>query len=788
MTRSEPAPRLLRAQGEGDSDRAAHSCGEGEVFYLEQTTWKEEHPRLFFDRQWVQQFRAQLHQNESLHSRWEKWMAQADQLLAANFFDETYADGEDSQHGRYGEPSGQVSQMGIVLGMAYQVTGEAKYAQKLRDALLHYGAYRKWYGKGLLRNDPPWQSELNTSRFCYGFATGYDCIHDTLSEAERATIRDAVVRLGILPTLEDWILPETRIHALDSMGHNWWAVMVGLAGVAALAIVGEEPQAEGWVAQIVAAIPYYFAYKGSVLGNKSPNYDDKGAMYESVGYANYGLYEYLTFRLAYQHMSGVTTTDDIPMLTRAGEHFLHTFYPASGGSMTVNFGDGNLHGNAAPAVRLLLANRFEGPRLRWYLSQWNLEYTAYDFICHDRIHGGAVHPPDGQRTSEIYEEIGWAAMRAGWESDATLLAVKSGFTWNHAHADAGSFILFHQGRVLIGDSGNCSYGRPEYNSYYRDSLAHNVVLYNGQGEDPEAINRGGKEPGQVCHLIDHPGLRYVYADAAGPTARFFSRNFRHFLWVEGVILVLDDLRTHEPGTLQWLLHYEGTAARLPSGDIRLMNGPAEATVRSLFPTSLRVTEEMGLADHDPDRKLPYYSLATPAAVKEAKFLTAIIPMDGGEPPQVTPLEGTDMIGARIVRGSRQTDVLVNLRADGRIMHRNSINTMSGWTTDAYLLALTRPVHAPDGSLERCFFSFGSFLRRGDATLYSSLSKSTTAFSMEGMDLVVSMKGQPRLTAEILPPDAPARVLVNGTAAEPERVGGRIRFGCQPGQPVSRRPG
>ncbi|MGH7958281.1 MAG: heparinase II/III domain-containing protein, partial [Opitutaceae bacterium] len=79
--------------------------------------------------------------------------------------------------------------------------------------------------------------------------------------------------------------------------------------------------------------------------------------------------------------------------------------------------------------------------------------------------------------SIIYPDIGWAVLRDSWDRDATLLAVKSGDTWNHAHADAGSFILFHAGRPLLIDAGSCSYGRPEYRGYYARSAAHNVVLY-----------------------------------------------------------------------------------------------------------------------------------------------------------------------------------------------------------------------------------------------------------------------------------------------------------------------
>ena len=85
-----------------------------------------------------------------------------------------------------------------------------------------------------------------------------------------------------------------------------------------------------------------------------------------------------------------------------------------------------------------------------------------------------------------YPDMGWAMLRSSWENDATLLAVKSGYTWNHAHADAGSFILFKHGVPLITDAGHCAYHRPEYTSYYyRQSKAHNVILFNGAGQPEE---------------------------------------------------------------------------------------------------------------------------------------------------------------------------------------------------------------------------------------------------------------------------------------------------------------
>src|SRR5690606_32846909 len=106
-----------------------------------------------------------------------------------------------------------------------------------------------------------WNSELNTAQFCFGFAVGYDALGSFLSPHDRAAIAAAVSRLGILPILKDWLLPDERVHALDSMGHNWWSVCVAQAGLAALAVMDQEPQAKSWAEEAARGLEQWFAYK-----------------------------------------------------------------------------------------------------------------------------------------------------------------------------------------------------------------------------------------------------------------------------------------------------------------------------------------------------------------------------------------------------------------------------------------------------------------------------------------------------------------------------------------------
>lgn len=724
------------------------------------------YPRLYYSRQTVDSLRARIGRDAGFRGDWEAILERAKRLLSAELVPESVARRGGGQHANYGQPGNQISEMGMVLGLAWQVTGEKVYAEKLRQAMLHYAGFGRWSGQGLDARVPPWRSELNTARFCYGFAAGYDALHEFLSPSDRAAIRDAIVQLGILPTLDDWVLPARRIHALDSMGHNWWSVCVSMAGVAALSILGDEPRAADWVDRVSRGLALWFSYGGEVSRNKPANFDSGGAFYEGPGYANYGLSEYLKYRLAYTNVFPGRPQPRFAALGGATDFFLHTLYPTSGSFYTLNIGDSSLRLRASSTVRLLVENGFAHPLAGWYLRKIGPDGVrgADPLQLVARMPLPPAEPPDRYPTSIIYRDIGWAMMRDSWKDDATLLAVKSGFTWNHAHADAGSFVLFHQGVPLIVDSGACGYDNPAYGGYYVQSRAHNVILFNGQGQPREDIRRGVKTPGRVHDLLDGLDLKYVYADATGPMAPCFTRNYRHWLWTGGAILIFDDIRVLQDGRIDWLLHHDGLATR--DGDtVQLASGPASATVRFLHPRGVAVREEEGMPDHEPDRKIPYLVFSAPTEARERKFVVAVVPGGQAIPPVIEPLAGNNVLGVRMRHAGQVTDVYFNLQADGRRMHENSNNVIDGWETDAYLLALTRSesAAATPETVARFFVSSASYLRKGGRVMLDSLSK-VTAVWRPAARAEIFLEGQDAAEVSLGAARKPERLTVNGRAA------------------------
>jgi oligo-alginate lyase len=143
--------------------------------------------------------------------------------------------------------------------------------------------------------------------------------------------------------------------------------------------------------------------------------------------------------------------------------------------------------------------------------------------------------------------------------------------------------------------------------------------------------------------------------------------------------------------------------------------------------------------------------------------------DVGLGPEIDPLTDNDAAGVRIADGKTVTEVWLNLMADGQRMHRNSNNVIDGWDTDAYLLALTRPVGAdandPD-SVTRCFVACGSYLRKNGKVMLHSLSKVDAVFTCGAPDVKIALHGQPMTRASLRAAAKPHSVNLNGQPIDP----------------------
>jgi len=732
------------------------------------------HPYLFLTPSHIQQVKERLRMDTAMNRAWDGIKTRADQSVAA----------------------GKGGDMGA-LCLAYQMTGDNRYARQAKSLLVQLVNGKPW--DGMDDRTPRWNAGLGTAHNCFTAALGFDCIYDYLSKEEREDIAHKIVKMGIEPSIGDWISDDKRIHSLNSMGHNWWSAVVHEAGIASLAVMNEIPEARKWAEEVLRSSKEWFAFSGGVLDNKPASFDRDGGFYESIGYANYAMSEYLLFRLAWTNAVSPVKMPYDESIVKTMDWFIHGSYPSSGPLMSLNFGDSNPLNNAQKPISLMIALGFGKESYYWYLRQIEEGRGRSEFGLSDPlglVYAAARATADktpGLPASALYKDMGWATLRSSWNKDATLLGIKCGFTWNHAHADAGSFALYHHGKNLLIDGGDVGYGLDEYSKYFVRSEAHNVMLFNGKAQDPQDEYHAVKEPGHVYNLIDGGNIKYVLADAQGPTSHYFLRNYRSFLWIGNVILVIDDVKAYEPGKFEWLLHFDKEARR-KGPDFEITNDSAAVLVRPLFPETLPlgyphdfpekmvVEERIGIKDRDVKTKIPYFAVSPPGFSDQQKFITAILLLtDKNKPaetftgssganggaawtglPKIGKLESKDMIGVRITQDGKVTDVYFNLLADGRMMHRNSNNVFDGWETDAYMMAVTYPetrAADPENTIEY-FISSGSYLRKGGKTILHSLSKVFGYIKDGGDTPEVILQGQPVMHVDVLMKNKAASAILN----------------------------
>jgi hypothetical protein len=719
---------------------------------------KIEHPSLLLTQEKVGSAKKMIGSNPKLNEAWKIIKKQADEALSKNDLLKT-----------------------DYLALAYLMSNEKKYAEKAKEILLNSVRGKQWSSTDeMMLRKPAWRADLGLSHKCRISAIAYDGIYNTLSETEKKEIATGLYNYGVVPGLGDWFLEPIRIHSLNSMGHNWWTSCASMSALLALSIANEVPQAATAADLFYEKLPEWFAFAGDELQNKPKSFDKNGGMYESINYANFGISEALVYMLAWKNANPNAKSLDIPELKNTPDFFMYCAYQGEKKIQSLNFGDSRAEITAENVMLLLYALGQKEDNMLWYLKQTETgnnreglyRNTPLGFLYYPDTNDAPKEP--NLKESQLFADFGWATLRNSWKPDATMLAVKSGHTWNHSHADANSFLVYHKGENLIADGGHCWYPNPAYREYFFQSQAHNVVLFNGEGQPANQQYEGSMLDGKLTNLLDAGTIKYLLANATGPTSNNFIRNFRHFLWMDNIIYLVDDLKTYKEGSFEWLWHLEGEVKK-NGVDINVKHNKAALTIRPIYPeyitpsnfvhdypTFLRF-EERKAPSEDLKGETTYYSVKSPVAFKKVKGLTAIVLKENemDKMPKIEKIEGKDWIGVRVHNNGKITDLIINQLADGTLMHSNSWIWAEGWETDAYMFAVSYDENSkPDDASEICII-YGSALRRNNKAYFGSLSKLNVIQKLEGTTMSITIDGQPLINASFYAPKQPTTLLLNG---------------------------
>jgi len=417
---------------------------------------------------------------------------------------------------------------------AWAVTGEEKYADLARRVLLGYAERYRAYpyhdsrcrtGKTASRSGGHlFEQTLNeASAMVREIAPAYDLVHDALSEADRARIRDGLL-LPMLRNIDKHKAGKSNWQTWHNAGMLWGGGVLGDAA---------------WVEKAVGQPGNGFAYQM-----------EAGVTADGMWYENSWGYHFYTLSAMIQMAEGGRRLGlnlwSHPALAKM--FTLPVRYAMADGSLP-RFGDdvhstvASLRYRVAPA-----AAAYRDGRLAAVLPKT----PTWDTVMLGLEPGeGTAAVPTG---SEVFRAAGHAVLRTRGEAGLTAAMTFGPYGGFHGHLDKLSFVLFGRGRELGVDPGRArsqAYRLPIHRHWYKATVGHNTVLVDGASQQPAA--------GRLLAFAATDSR--AAAVAACDAAYAGVRHVRAFCLTPTYLLVVDRLAGQKARAFTWTYHNRGSAVR-----------------------------------------------------------------------------------------------------------------------------------------------------------------------------------------------------------------------------------
>jgi hypothetical protein len=472
------------------------------------------------------------------------------------------------------------------LGLLYRLDGDRRFAERAKQELFAAAAFKDWNPSHF----------LDVAEMTHAFGIGYDWLFDTLSAAERATLRTAIVEKGLRPSFVDTLPNGARgYNWWLTVTHNWNQVCNGGLTVGALAIADEEPElAERVIRRALDTIKL-------PMGSYAPD----GGWDEGPGYWHYATSYTVYFLAAMATALGGDLTEwqallRMPGFAVTGDFRVHALGPLG---RAFNYADASDRAEAAPEL-FWLARQFNRPLWAWYERQRSGTPHATDLLWFDPRGDGAK--ADNVPLDAFFRGINVAFFRSAWEDPQALyVGFKGGNNKaNHSHLDLGTFVLDARGYRWAVDLGSDNYDLPGYFgkqrwTYYRLTTAgHNTLLVNGV---PQATS--ARAPIIAFQTMSARAFAVADLTAAYPMTQRVWRGVA--LLDRERVLIEDEMDAEQPVDVVWSMHtpaeisIDGASAVLKQGAETVqarIEAPAGATfaVASATPSTPDENQNAGI--------------------------------------------------------------------------------------------------------------------------------------------------------------------------------------------------
>ncbi len=431
------------------------------------------------------------------------------------------------------------------LGYAYRLTGDEKYMKRAEKELLAVCAFSDWNPSHF----------LDVGEMTMAVAIGYDWLHDVLPESSKATIREAIVKLGIEPSYNP------KFGGFVKSDNNWNQVCNAGMIFGVLAIAEHEKELTARViGRAIESLPIAVV----------PSYKPDGAYPEGFGYWDYGTTFNVLLLSAVEKALGTDFgLSESPGFLKTAGFYQHLVGPIG---MAHNWGDSGLKEGLSPAM-FWFADRIKQPSL--LLNQKKLMADKSARYVNNRVLPAVLIWGMNTEFDQIKapEKKVWVGqgpspvgmMRTSWtDPNAIYVGVKAGSPYvNHAHMDVGSFVLDAQGERWASDFGMQDYNSLEtkgvdlwnrkqesqrWQVFRYNNLAHSTLTFDGLLQNVKGyakIDSWSEDPNNPVIITD---ISEVYSGQVASAKRGFSIVNGKYTVVRDEVKTLD-----KPTKMRWNL-------------------------------------------------------------------------------------------------------------------------------------------------------------------------------------------------------------------------------------------
>jgi hypothetical protein len=464
------------------------------------------HPYLYFTESEKPAIFARIRNDPVCRAQMDRMLAEANRLL----FTPVTSPEPENRDSRFEPPTEFLGvtagyrSAALTLAFVYQMTSEEKYAKKAFEFTKELCELRTWvmracqFPKAYPRVSP-WNVpdeklvftfDIIAADYAMDLGAVYDWLYPALSKEDRDWIRAGLLEKAI-------------VQVRGNYDYHWWATAYkcnwcawcnGGLGIAALALIAEEPRLTDVVAESYDRIARTLDQIGA-----------EGGWEEGGGYWAQTLKMALQFGDPLKRLTGGKyNLFAHPKIVNNPVNFaLYLSYPPD--YKEVNFADAGSYKIGSARLYNKIALETGNPGAAWIRDTWFGDDSTdlFDIIWPR----STVKPALPEKASLHFTTEDWAVMRSDFtDPEKVVLACKAGRNCDphHGHLDVGQFCVFWHGRAFIADLGTATYDEKyfdaeKYNTPQASSIGHNLIFVNGERQitgkrkdQPMDFSIGGK--------------------------------------------------------------------------------------------------------------------------------------------------------------------------------------------------------------------------------------------------------------------------------------------------------